>query len=157
MIPVFISIGTFLLIIVALALIMVVLAQRAKSDSGMAAMGGGMMESAFGPDTSNVLSKFTIRATIVFFVLSFMLYLGYVRVRSHGSGGKGSLPNISSPAALPSIPAGNPAPSAAQPAMPAVSIPTAAPAPAAPKPAATTAAPDAANTTTQSGAASKAP
>jgi preprotein translocase subunit SecG len=157
MIPVFISIGTFLLIIVALALIMVVLAQRAKSDSGMAAMGGGMMESAFGPDTSNVLSKFTIRATIVFFVLSFMLYLGYVRVRSHGSGGKGSLPNIASPAALPSIPAGNPAPSAAQPAMPAVSIPTAAPAPAAPKPAATTAAPDAANTTTQSGAASKAP
>jgi preprotein translocase subunit SecG len=120
-----------------------VLLQRAQSDSGMAAMGGGMVESAFGPDTSNVLGKFTIRTTVVFFILSFLLYLGYVRIRSHGSSGKGTLPNISASAALPSVPGGNPAPAAAQPAAPAVSAPPAAP--------------DAATTTTPSSAKSKTP
>jgi preprotein translocase subunit SecG len=134
MIPVFIGIGTFVLIIVALFLILVVLAQRAKSDSGMAAMGGGMMESAFGPDTSNVLSRMTIRATIVFFVLSFLLYLGYIHLRSHPSGSREALPNIPAPAASASAPA----------AAPAVSVPI-------------TAAPDAAKTTTQSGTATQSP
>jgi preprotein translocase subunit SecG len=143
MISVFIGIGTFLLILVAIALILVVLAQRAKSDGGMAAMGGGMMESTFGPDTSNVLSKFTIRATIVFFVLSFLLYLGYVRIRSQGAGGKGALPNVSAVSTLPAIPAGKPAPAA-----PGVMVPAAVPPPAAT---------DAAQPTTQSGAASKTP
>ena len=143
MISVLIGIGTFVLIIVALFLILVVLAQRAKSDSGMAAMGGGMVESAFGPDTSNVLSKFTIRATVVFFVLSFLLYLGYVRVRSHGANGKSTLPNISASAALPSIPGGNPAPATARPGAPVATVPPAAP--------------NAANATTPSGAKSKTP
>ena len=34
-----------------------------------AAMGGGMAEATFGADTGNVLSKATINASIVFFVL----------------------------------------------------------------------------------------
>jgi preprotein translocase subunit SecG len=144
MIPVLISIGTFVLILVALALVLVVLAQRAKSDGGMAAMGGGMMESTFGPDTSNVLTKFTIRTTIVFFVLSFLLYLGYVRIRSHGTGGQGVLPNISVPARLPAAPAGSPTPVAARPAAPAAPVPTAAP-------------PNAASTNPQGGTTTKAP
>ena len=138
MISVFIGIGTFVLIIVALFLILVVLAQRAKSDSGMAAMGGGMMESAFGPDTSNVLSRMTIRATIVFFVLSFLLYLGYIHMRSHPTGAREALPNITVPAASASAPA------AAKPVAPVVTVPI-------------TAAPDAAKTTTQSGTATKSP
>ncbi|MGA2445858.1 MAG: preprotein translocase subunit SecG [Opitutaceae bacterium] len=142
MISVFIGIGTFVLIIVALFLILVVLAQRAKSDSGMAAMGGGMMESAFGPDTSNVLSRMTIRATIAFFVVSFLLFLGYIHLRSHPSGSREALPNIPAPAASASAPAA--APAAAPPAAPAVSVPI-------------TAAPDAAKTTTQSGTATKSP
>jgi preprotein translocase subunit SecG len=130
MTSVLIGIGTFVLILVALALILVVLAQRAKSDGGMAAMGGGMMESTFGPDTSNVLSKFTIRATIAFFVVSFMLYLGYVHIRSHGTGSKTALPNISASAGLPIVPAAGP------PAAPVVAVPLT-PAPAAGIPAAT--------------------
>jgi preprotein translocase subunit SecG len=146
MISVLIGIGTFVLIIVALALILVVLAQRAKSDGGMAAMGGGMMESTFGPDTSNVLSKFTIRTTIAFFVVSFLLYLGYVHIRTHDTGSKGALPNSSAPTGLPTLPAGSPAPAAGQ-AVPAVTVPVA--------PAANTAAPDAAATT--KAAASKTP
>ena len=142
MISVLISILTFVLIIVALFIILVVLAQRAKSDSGMAAMGGGMMESAFGPDTSNVLSRMTIRGAIVFFVLSFLIFLGYIRLRSHPEGAKEALPNIPVPAAPAS--AATPAPAATQPAAPAVSVPI-------------TAAPDAAKTTTQSSPPPKAP
>jgi preprotein translocase subunit SecG len=139
MISVFIGIGTFVLIIVAVVLSFLVLAQRAKSDGGMAAMGGGMMESAFGPDSSNVLVRTTIRATVAFFVLSFLLYLGYVHLRSHGSGAKGALPNISAPAA-----SSVPAPSTAQPAASTVSVPV-------------TAAPDAAKTSTTSSTSPKTP
>ena len=142
MISVLIGIGTFVLILVALALILVVLAQRAKSDGGMAAMGGGMMESTFGPDTSNVLSRMTIRATIAFFVLSFLLYLGYIHLRSHPQGSREALPNIPVPAASASAPAATSA--AAKPAAPLVSVPI-------------PAAPDAAKTTTQSGTATKSP
>jgi preprotein translocase subunit SecG len=150
MIPVLISISTFVLIIVALFLILVVLAQRAKSDAGMAAMGGGMMESAFGPDTSNVLSKMTIRGAIVFFVLSFLIFLGYIHLRSHPTGAREALPNIpvsaaptSAPTAVPtSTPAA--APAATQPAAPAVSVPMTPP-------------PDAAKTTTQSSPPPKSP
>jgi preprotein translocase subunit SecG len=144
MISVFIGIGTFVLIIVAVVLVFLVLAQRAKSDGGMAAMGGGMMESAFGPDSSNVLSRTTIRATVVFFVLSFLLYLGYVHLRTHGSGAKGALPNISVPVSATPASTGAPVPFAAQPAASAVPVPTAA-------------APDAAKTSTPSSATPKTP
>jgi preprotein translocase subunit SecG len=142
MIPVFIGIGTFVLIIVALFLILVVLAQRAKSDSGMAAMGGGMMESAFGPDTSNILSRLTIRATITFFVLSFLLYLGYIYMRSHPGGAREALPNIPAPAASASAPVS--AAGVGRTAAPVVAVPI-------------TAAPDAAKTTTPNGTAAKSP
>jgi preprotein translocase subunit SecG len=142
MTSVFIGIFTFVLILLALFLVLVVLAQKAKSDSGMAAMGGGMMESAFGPDTSNVLSRVTIKAAVAFFVLSFVLYLSYVYVRSHGTGAKEELPTISVPATPKPAPANA---SAAPPATaPAVSVQA-------------NAAPDAAKTTTQSGTAPKSP
>jgi preprotein translocase subunit SecG len=144
MIPVFIGIGTFVLIIVAVVLSFLVLAQRAKSDGGMAAMGGGMMESAFGPDSGNVLVRTTIRATVAFFVLSFLLYLGYVHLRSHGSGAKGALPNISAPASTAPAASSLPAPSTAQPAASTVSVPV-------------TAAPDAAKTSTTSSTSPKTP
>jgi preprotein translocase subunit SecG len=103
---------TFILIIVSLFLILIVLAQRAKSDGGMgAALGGGMAESAFGGETGNVLSKWTINAAIAFFVLSFLLYLGNVYERGRASAAAAeALPNIAvpatpAPAATPSAPA----------------------------------------------------
>ena len=37
------------------------------------ALGGGAAEAAFGADTSNVLSKSTIYAAVIFFVLAFGL------------------------------------------------------------------------------------
>ena len=138
MISVLISIFTVILIVVAVFLGLVVLAQRAKSDGGMAAMGGGMMESAFGPDTTNVLSGLTIKATVAFFVLSFLLYLGYVYQRTHVSGSQNALPTIVAPA---SPARASTAPSAA---APAVAAPTAA-------------APDAAKTTTPGSTPPKSP
>lgn len=94
------GIATFLLILVALFLILVVLAQKAKSDGGMgAAMGGGMAEAAFGAETSNVLSKSTINAAIIFFVLTFALYLGRIYERKQAAHAAGTaLPDITAPA-----------------------------------------------------------
>jgi len=100
---------TFVLVLVSFFLIIVVLMQKAKSDGGMgAALGGGMAEATFGADTGNVLSRATINAAIVFFLLSFALYLGWLYQLKHASHHGGSLPTINLP--LPPPPAGIPAP-----------------------------------------------
>ena len=130
------GIFTFFLILVALFLILVVLAQKAKSDGGMgAAMGGGVAEAAFGAETSNVLSKSTINAAIIFFVLTFALYLGRIYERKQAATAAGSaLPEIGAPAVQ------TPAPGAAAP----LTLPTAPmTTPAAPAPSSTTTTPPA--------------
>jgi preprotein translocase subunit SecG len=106
------GIATVLLILVALFLILVVLAQKAKSDGGMgAAMGGGMAEAAFGAETGNVLSKSTINAAIIFFVLTFALYLGRIYEGKHAKHAAGSaLPDIPASAAPAATPTPEPAP-----------------------------------------------
>ena len=112
------GIGTFLLILVSIFLVLVVLAQKAKSDGGMgAAMGGGMAEATFGAETSNVLSKATINAAIAFFVLAFLLYLGRIYERKQALREQGALPAIAAPATLPApapvtVPAAPAAPAA---------------------------------------------
>src|ERR1700691_1855634 len=89
---------TGVLVLVCVFLILVVLMQKAKSDGGMgAAMGGGMAEATFGADTGNVLSKATINAAIVFFVLSFGLYLGRIYEGKHAAAQGGALPSITAP------------------------------------------------------------
>jgi preprotein translocase subunit SecG len=97
------AIFTFILILTSVVLILLVLAQKAKSDGGMgAAMGGGMAEATFGAETGNVLSKATINAAIVFFVLSFALYLGRIYERKHSAAVSGaSLPTIAVPVTAP--------------------------------------------------------
>jgi preprotein translocase subunit SecG len=112
------DIATVVLLLTSFILIMLVLAQKAKSDGGMgAAMGGGMAEATFGADTGNVLSKATINASIVFFVLSFALYLGRIYEGKHSASSGGALPSISVPmSAAPSkAPAGVALPPAAAP------------------------------------------
>jgi preprotein translocase subunit SecG len=119
------GIFTFILILTSIFLILLVLAQKAKSDGGMgAAMGGGMAEATFGADTGNVLSKATINAAIVFFVLSFALYLGRIYEGKHAAASGGALPAIAAPA----TPATSKAPAHVQ--VPAVIVPTPTPAPA---------------------------
>ncbi len=112
------DIATVVLLLTSFILIMLVLAQKAKSDGGMgAAMGGGMAEATFGADTGNVLSKATINAAIVFFILSFALYLGRIYEGKHTAASGGALPSISVPlSAAPSkAPAGVALPPAAAP------------------------------------------
>jgi preprotein translocase subunit SecG len=123
-----IGIFTFALILVSLFLILVVLMQKAKSDGGVAAMGGGMAESAFGADTSNVLVGATRTAAIIFFVLSFLLYLAHIYQAKHHVAGDSKLPVVSAPAALPSTPApitapASTGPEAVKPATPPASEP----------------------------------
>jgi preprotein translocase subunit SecG len=93
---------TFVLIVTSVFLVLVVLMQKAKNDGGLgAAMGGGMAEAAFGADTNNVLSKATINAAILFFVLAFALYLGRIYQRTHMTSTGDGLPTITAPATLP--------------------------------------------------------
>jgi len=118
-----IGIATFILILISIFLILVVLAQKAKSDGGMgAAMGGGMAEAAFGAETGNVLSKATINASIAFFVLSFLVYLGHVYQHKGAKAQTGELPTISG-SALPALPPSAPAAEGTAPA-PATAAPT---------------------------------
>jgi preprotein translocase subunit SecG len=99
---IFLGILTFVLILVSLFLMIVILAQKAKSDGGMgAALGGGMAEATFGADTGNVLSKATINAAIAFFVLAFTLYLCRIHQLKHASNAAVGLPVIAAPAVPP--------------------------------------------------------
>jgi preprotein translocase subunit SecG len=106
-----IGILTFVLIITSLFLVLVVLMQRAKSDGGIgAAMGGGSMESTFGADTSNVLTGATIKAAIVFFLVSFTLYLAHIYQSKHHAADDTRLPTVSLPAPKPAPQPATPAP-----------------------------------------------
>jgi preprotein translocase subunit SecG len=126
---------TVVLIFVSLFIVLVVLAQKSK-DGGMgAALGGGAAEAAFGADTTNVLSKSTIYAAIIFFVLAFSLYLGRIYERKHlSAAANNALPTISAPPAPTPAPASTApvtapaagattAPAAATPAAPVVTPP----------------------------------
>jgi preprotein translocase subunit SecG len=120
---------TFVLIVTSVFLVLVVLMQKAKNDGGLgAAMGGGAAEAAFGADTSNVLSKATINAAILFFVLAFALYLGRIYQRTHLTPAGEGLPTITAPATPPPA-------DTAQPSQPAQSTPASpeTPAPETPK------------------------
>jgi len=119
------GIFTFVLILTSIFLILLVLAQKAKSDGGMgAAMGGGMAEATFGADTGNVLSKATINAAIVFFVLSFALYLGRIYEGKRAAASGGALPTIVAPV----TPAGAASKAPAHVQVPAATAPTPTPA-----------------------------
>ena len=106
-----IGIFTFLLILVSLFLVLVVLMQKAKSDGAVAALGSSGMESTFGAETGNVLSKATINASILFFVISFGLYLGHVYQAKHKEAADSKLPTVTAPAATTAPAAPAPAPS----------------------------------------------
>lgn len=97
-----IGVLTFVLVLTSLFLVLIVLMQRAKSDGGMgAAMGGGATESAFGAETNNVLSNATIKGAIVFFVLSFVLYLANIYQAKHHESVDAKLPTVAGPAVAP--------------------------------------------------------
>ena len=114
-----IGILTFILVVTSLFLVLIVLMQRAKTDGGVgAAMAGGATESAFGAETNNVLSGATIKGAIVFFVLSFALYLANIYQAKHHPAGDNRLPTVNAPAVAPSAAPAPLAVPSAQPATP---------------------------------------
>jgi preprotein translocase subunit SecG len=108
-----IGIFTFLLILVSIFLVLVVLMQKAKSDGAVAALGSSGMESTFGAETGNVLSKATINAAILFFVITFGLYLANVYQAKHKEAADNKLPTVTAPAGA--TPAATPAPAPSEP------------------------------------------
>ena len=74
----FIGLLTLALLLISAFVVLLVLMQRTSQSGGMgAALGGGAAESAFGSDTSNVLTKGTIYGIISFFLVALVLYLLY--------------------------------------------------------------------------------
>lgn len=72
----FIGFFTIILILLCLFVVLLVLMQRPSANAGMgASLGGGAAESAFGAESGNVLTRWTIYCTVGFFVLVFGLYL----------------------------------------------------------------------------------
>lgn len=79
MLDIIINLLTFVLILISLFLILVILMQRASSNAGMgSAFGGGVAESAFGTETTNVLVKATKWSAMAFFVIALTLFLLYM-------------------------------------------------------------------------------
>ncbi len=134
---------TFVLVLLSVFLVLIVLAQKSKSEGGVgAALGGGMTEATFGADTGNVLATLTRNGSIAFFVIAFCLYLAHIS-RHTAAKSEGALPAIPVPAAAPAPAPAAPAPSTAPetsiegaatestvPAAPSVTVPAVTPSPA---------------------------
>ncbi len=114
-----IGVLTFILVLTSIFLVMIVLMQRAKTDGGIgAAMAGGATESAFGAETNNVLSGATIKGAIIFFVLSFGLYLANIAQAKNRAAENATLPTVNAPAVTPAPAPTVELPATTQPATP---------------------------------------
>jgi preprotein translocase subunit SecG len=116
------------LFLVCILVVLVILMQRPSANAGMgSALGGGAAETVFGGESANVLSKMTTTLTVILFVLSFGLYLGFVAREKPVT--KALDAKATTPVASPAVP------TATAPAAPKAPVATpTAPAPAAAKP-----------------------
>jgi preprotein translocase subunit SecG len=77
-----VGILTFVIVLNALLLILLVLVQLPKKDAGAGmAFGGGTADALFGAGSGNALTKITKYATVVFMLLA--LFLGYLHDKVH--------------------------------------------------------------------------
>jgi preprotein translocase subunit SecG len=87
------------LFLVSILVVLIILMQRPSANAGMgAALGGGAAESVFGGESANVLTKMTTTLTVILFVLSFGLYLGFVARENKGPKALASAPTVTAPA-----------------------------------------------------------
>ncbi|NBD38566.1 MAG: preprotein translocase subunit SecG [Verrucomicrobia bacterium] len=85
MLNIIISFLTFVLILISLFMVLVILMQKGSSGGGMgSAFGGGVAESTFGAETTNILTRATKWAAFGFFIVALTLYLLYM-AREHGA------------------------------------------------------------------------
>jgi preprotein translocase subunit SecG len=109
MASVLIGLFTAVLVLVCVFMTVIILMQRSSANAGMGtALGGGAAESVFGGETANVLLKNTIIVAVLFFVLSFGLYLGTIAHVKHKAAATGGLPTFGTPAKAQTLPS-NPA------------------------------------------------
>lgn len=118
------------LFVVCILVVLIILMQRPSANAGMgAALGGGAAESVFGGESANVLSKMTSTLTVILFILSFGLYLGFVAREKKAPSALDAASTAApaapaAPAAAPSTPAPQaPAPAATAPAAPTTPAP----------------------------------
>jgi len=121
------------LFLVCLLVVLVILMQRPSANAGMgAALGGGAAETVFGGESANVLSKMTTTLTVILFILSFGLYLGFVAREKPTVKALDAAATAPAPATAPATPAPVPAaattPAAPAPAVPAKDVPAPVPA-----------------------------
>ncbi len=135
------------LFLVCLLVVLIILMQRPSANAGMgSALGGGAAESVFGGESANVLSKMTTTLTVILFILSFGLYLGFVArekkvpsaiAPAAATTTKPATPEVpaATTATTPAAPAALTVPATTAPAAPAAKAPEAPKAPAVPAPA----------------------
>jgi preprotein translocase subunit SecG len=106
------------LFLVCILVVLVILMQRPSANAGMgSALGGGAAETVFGGESANVLSKMTTTLTVILFILSFGLYLGFVareKPVAKALDAKATAP-VAAPAAPAAAAPAAPAPAAAKP------------------------------------------
>ena len=88
MVTIFIYIITGIFLICSLLLTFVVLMQRPRSEGLGAAFGGGMTESLFGAQTTDVLTKITIWLAAIFFACTLTLAVLHAKQSSSTDLGK---------------------------------------------------------------------
>jgi preprotein translocase subunit SecG len=114
MVNILISVFMLSLLGVCGLMAVIILMQKPSANAGMgAALGGGAAESVFGGEAGNMLLKYTIRISVAFFVMSFLLYMAILAHHSAAMATGGH--SIPTPTAL------APATSASTPAAPATS------------------------------------
>ena len=87
------------LFLVSVLVVLIILMQRPSANAGMgSALGGGAAESVFGGESANVLTKMTTTLTVILFVLSFGLYLGFVARENKGPKALAPAPTVTAPA-----------------------------------------------------------
>lgn len=87
------------LFLVSILVVLIILMQRPSANAGMgSALGGGAAESVFGGESANVLTKMTTTLTVILFVLSFGLYLGFVARENKGPKALAPVPTVTAPA-----------------------------------------------------------
>ncbi len=120
------------LFLVCILVVLVILMQRPSANAGMgSALGGGAAETVFGGESANVLSKMTTTLTVILFILSFGLYLGFVareKTAPKALDAKATAPVAApaapaAPASAAAKPQSTPAPAATTPAKPAAPAP----------------------------------
>lgn len=125
------------LFLVCLLVVLIILMQRPSANAGMgSALGGGAAESVFGGESANVLSKMTTTLTVILFILSFGLYLGFVAREKKTPSAIAPAAATTTKPATPEVPAATtaPTPAATAPTVPAAPTPAAPAAPAAKAP-----------------------